>query len=75
MTAPVVTPRTADEIAAQKKRNLWLALALVTFVILVGLISAIRIGTSDMSKSDGMYFSGSLEKESQPPAPELNPDE
>lgn len=33
----------AARLAAQKKRNVWLAIALFAFVILVGLVSAIRL--------------------------------
>ncbi|MEM7661648.1 MAG: hypothetical protein AAF292_05325 [Pseudomonadota bacterium] len=32
-----------DRLAAQKKRNVWLAVALFGFVILVGMVSAIRL--------------------------------
>ncbi len=74
MTAEV-NQMTPEEVAARKKRNVWLALALVAFVVLVGVTSVIRISSSDFGKSDGLYFSGSLEKKSQPPPPELPSDE
>lgn len=45
-----------EENAARKKRNLWLALALLGFVVLVGATTAIRI--SEAGAKDGMYFSG-----------------
>lgn len=42
--------------AARKKRNIWLAAALLGFVLLVGATTAIRI--SEAGAKDGMYFSG-----------------
>ena len=33
----------AERLAAQKRRNIWLALALFGFVILVGVVSAVRL--------------------------------
>ena len=42
--------------AARKKRNIWLAAALLGFVFLVGATTAIRI--SEAGAKDGMYFSG-----------------
>lgn len=42
--------------AARKKRNIWLAAALLGFVLLVGAATAIRI--SETGSKDGMYFSG-----------------
>ncbi len=65
----------ADALAAQKRRNAWLALALVGFVILVGITTAIRIQATDFSKNEGFYFSGSLEQETRTPPPELAPPE
>jgi hypothetical protein len=41
---------------ARKKRNIWLALSLLGFVMLVGTTTAIRI--SETGSKDGMYFSG-----------------
>lgn len=41
---PVDTPvDEAARLAAQKKRNMWLGLALFGFVILIALISALRL--------------------------------
>ena len=40
---PEIPVQTEEELAAQKKRNLWLGLALGGFVILVAVISAIRL--------------------------------
>ncbi len=59
--------RTAADIAAQKTRNIWLAVALLGFVVLVGVTSAIRIQSIDFSKTEGFYLDGSLQKESAPP--------
>ena len=57
-----VAARSQEEIAAQKKRNIWLALALVAFVALVGITSAIRISQSDLSKTEGFYSKAALDK-------------
>ena len=38
-----IPPGEADRLAAQKRRNIWLALALLAFVVLVGLVSAVRL--------------------------------
>ncbi len=54
--------RSQAELAAQKKRNVWLAFALVTFVALVGVTSAIRISNSDFSKNGGFYLKASPDK-------------
>ena len=43
---------------AQKQRNLWLAWALVAFVVIVGVTTAIRIQQTDFSRGDRLYFSG-----------------
>lgn len=54
-------PQLSDEaIAARKKRNIWLALALLVFVVLVGITSMIRIQSVDYSKSDGFYMDGAI---------------
>ncbi|MEO1475737.1 MAG: hypothetical protein AAFS13_05090 [Pseudomonadota bacterium] len=42
-TGDVTEQAEAERLAAQKKRNVWLAIALFAFVILVGLVSAIRL--------------------------------
>lgn len=39
---PEVVAKTPEELAAQKKRNMWLGLALGGFVVLIGVISAFR---------------------------------
>lgn len=35
---------TPDELAARKRRNLWIALAIVGFVVLVFLVTMTRVG-------------------------------
>ncbi|MEO1029107.1 MAG: hypothetical protein AAFX02_08640 [Pseudomonadota bacterium] len=40
---PEIQVQTKEELAAQKKRNLWLGLALGGFVVLIAVISAIRL--------------------------------
>ena len=48
---PELRPLTAEELAARKRRNLWLALALVGFVVLVMVITIIRL-SADPSMPD-----------------------
>ena len=43
---------TGAKIAAQKRRNVWLALALVAFVVIVGVTTAVRIQETDFSGGD-----------------------
>lgn len=78
MTEPLQNPSEptrADYIAAQKRRNVWLALALVAFVALVGITSVVRISTTDYSKSDGFYLDGKIPavERSVPAAPSQDP--
>lgn len=42
---PEVRPFTPEELAARKKRNLWLGLALAGFVILVMITTVIRLAS------------------------------
>ena len=42
---PDVRQMTPDELAARKKRNLWLGLALAGFVVLVMITTIIRLAT------------------------------
>ncbi|MCR9269766.1 MAG: hypothetical protein NXH72_07260 [Hyphomonadaceae bacterium] len=49
-------------VKAQKRRNVWLAWALVAFVVIVGLTTAIRIQETDFSGGDRLYFSGYLDE-------------
>ena len=51
-----------DLIIAQKRRNVWLAWALVAFVVIVGLTTAIRIQETDFSGGDRIYFSGYMDE-------------
>lgn len=71
-SAQPLEPTRADYIAAQKRRNVWLALALVAFVALVGVTSVVRISTTDYSQSDGFYMTGAIPKveNSEPILPE-----
>lgn len=64
MTDPVAEP-TTDPLAvlnAQKRRNVWLAWALVAFVVIVGVTTAIRVQEADFSGGDRLYFSGYLDE-------------
>ena len=47
---------------AQKRRNAWLALALVAFVVIVGVSTALRIQETDFSNGDRLYFSGYMDE-------------
>lgn len=64
MTEVAETPQTnADLIVkAQKRRNVWLAWALVAFVVIVGVSTALRIQQADFSSGDRLYFSGYLDE-------------
>lgn len=53
---------TAVLLAAQKRRNMWLAAALVGFVVIVGVTTAVRIQETDFSGGDRLYFSGYLDE-------------
>lgn len=59
---PVSAPDETTLRQAQKRRNAWLALALVAFVIIVGVTTAIRIQETDFSGGDRIYFSGYLDE-------------
>ncbi|MFN3211547.1 MAG: hypothetical protein ACE37M_00440 [Henriciella sp.] len=52
----------ALQLKAQKRRNAWLALALVGFVVIVGVSTALRIQETDFSGGDRLYFSGYLDE-------------
>ena len=64
MSEPVSQPNPdeADILKAQKRRNVWLAWALVAFVVIVGVTTAIRIQQTDFSGGDRLYFSGYLDE-------------
>tara|TARA_R110000787_G_scaffold37097_1_gene94497 strand:+ start:389 stop:697 length:309 start_codon:yes stop_codon:yes gene_type:complete len=54
------TPHMAPEaIAARKKRNVWLGLALFGFVVLVAVTTVIRLSNTDLSDGAGFYYSNS----------------
>lgn len=50
-----VRPLSDDEAKARKRRNLWLALALVGFVILVGVITVVRLSQGINMSPDGGF--------------------
>ena len=64
MTDPVAETTTDPQavLNAQKRRNVWLAWALVAFVVIVGVTTAIRIQEADFSGGDRLYFSGYLDE-------------
>ncbi len=64
MTEAVDTPLTDVEAIqkAQKRRNMWLAWALVAFVVIVGVSTALRIQQADFSGGDRLYFSGYMDE-------------
>ena len=64
MTEAVESPETNAELIqkAQKRRNVWLAWALVAFVVIVGVSTALRIQQADFSGGDRLYFSGYLDE-------------
>ena len=64
MSDPVSQPEvdTAAILKAQKRRNVWLAWALVAFVVIIGVTTAIRIQQTDFSGGDRLYFSGYLDE-------------
>ncbi|MEM6535266.1 MAG: hypothetical protein AAF613_06455 [Pseudomonadota bacterium] len=61
-----IKPRTPEELAAQKNRNVWLAISLLVFVILVGVTTTMRLQTADLSPEGGFYFDGSMETGASP---------
>lgn len=68
MTEEQQTPPQLDEEAlkARKRRNIWLAIALFAFVILVGVTTMIRLGDADLGPDGGLYWRNDPESESQP---------
>lgn len=64
MSDPVSQPEVdaAAILKAQKRRNVWLAWALVAFVVIIGVTTAIRIQQTDFSGGDRLYFSGYLDE-------------
>ncbi len=61
-TEPQPQVDTAAALKAQKRRNVWLAWALVAFVVIVGVSTVIRLQQSDFGGSDRLYFSGYLDE-------------
>lgn len=59
---PAVQPDAAARLQAQKRRNMWLALALVALVVLVGVSTALRIQETDFTGGDRLYFSGYMDE-------------
>ena len=64
MTEPdqATIPDPDARLKAQKRRNAWLALALVAFVLIVGVSTALRIQETDFSGGDRLYFSGYMDE-------------
>ena len=64
MTEPMSQsePDAAAILKARKRRNVWLAWALVAFVVIVGVTTAMRIQQADFSGGDRLYFSGYLDE-------------
>lgn len=64
MSEPVQTAEvdSAAILKAQKRRNVWLAWALVAFVLIVGVSTAVRIQQTDFSGGDRLYFSGYMDE-------------
>ena len=56
--------------AAQKRRNLWLGLALLAFVILVGVTTMVRLSASDGFREGFYYNMGSSNGGEAKPLPE-----
>lgn len=50
---PVVQRLSEDELAARKKRNLWLALSLVGFVALVLMVTFVRLSQTTVMPDGG----------------------
>ena len=50
---------TPEAVAARKKRNLWLGLALLGFVVLVAITTMIRLANANLSEGAGFYYSNS----------------
>lgn len=61
-TEPQAEIDAAARLKAQKRRNVWLAWALVAFVVIVGVSTVIRLQQSDFGGSDRLYFSGYLDE-------------
>ena len=62
MTDATPGPDAEMLLKAQKRRNAWLAVALVAFVVIVGVTTAIRIQETDFSGGDRRYFTGYMDE-------------
>lgn len=62
MTDATPGPDAEMLLKAQKRRNAWLAVALVAFVVIVGVTTAIRIQETDFSGGDRLYFTGYMDE-------------
>jgi hypothetical protein len=70
MDAPHIAP---ESIAARKKRNVWLGLALFSFVVLVAVTTIVRLSNTDLSEGAGFYYSNSDSRTPVGEAPALPP--
>jgi uncharacterized protein HemX len=61
-TIQIEAPDQAAVLKAQKRRNAWLACALLAFVVIVGVSTALRIQQADFSGGDRLYFSGYMDE-------------
>ena len=61
-TVQIEAPDQAAILKAQKRRNAWLACALLAFVVIVGVSTALRIQQADFSGGDRLYFSGYMDE-------------
>lgn len=62
--------------AAQKRRNLWLGLALLGFVVLVGLTTFVRLSGSEDNKANFYYNMNQSGQEEAPALPQgMSPDQ
>lgn len=66
-----VQPDEAGRRAAQKRRNLWLGLALFAFVLIVGLTTVIRLGDADLGPDGGLYWRNPPQDNTSEPMPDL----
>jgi len=68
-----------EALAARKKRNVWLGVALAAFVILVGVTTVIRLSNTDLSQGAGFYYSPNNDRtplqEAQPLPPGMTEDQ
>ena len=67
----------AAHLAAQKRRNLWLGLALLGFVVLVGLTTIIRLSDADGNQDNFYYNMNQTGQGDKAPAlpPGMTPDQ